>query len=107
MTVLDRSWKNCLRMWKWISENWKEGDNIVAMKRRWLVKNKFDANSINAYCFFCDYRFDESFGCELCPGKLVNLRFYCQNKTYDYYSKPKKFYAKLLHLNAIRKGKNK
>ncbi len=103
MTELDRSWKNCLRMWKWISKNWKKGDSVPAMKCKWLQKNKFVADDISFNCFFCDYISNNSKLCDSCPGTLVHPQFYCQNKTYDYYSKPKKFYAKLLHLNSIRK----
>lgn len=104
MKTLDRTWVNCLRMWKWISENWKKGDNVVTMKKRWLRNNGFNAGSIKNYCFFCDYHSNENEDCEICPGKLINSQFHCQNVTYNYYLKPKKFYAKLLHLNAKRKG---
>lgn len=106
MNELDQCWKNCLRMWKWIAKNWKRSDNVVALKRKWLEKNGFTYGSIAALCFFCDHARLASctVDCRKCPGKLVNSRFYCMNESYNYYEKPKKFYAKLLHLDAIRRG---
>ena len=106
MSRLDLCWKNCLRMWKWIAKNWKKGMDVLSMKREWLIRNGFASENIFSNCFFCDYVFGENKGknCEACPGMLVHPQFHCQNKTYDYCSKPKKFYAKLLHLNAKRKA---
>ena len=100
MNELDRCWKNCLKMWKWIAKNWKKGDNVIAVKKEWLENNGFDANEIYSRCFFCNYC---SGVCKHCPGVLTHPQFHCQNTSYDYYAKPKKFYAKLLHLDAKRK----
>jgi len=64
---------------------------------------------INSACFFCEYKdeneTDEDEDCAICPGVLVSPRFFCQNKSYPYDSKPRKFYKKLLQLNEKRKAK--
>ena len=42
MTVLDRSWENCLRMWKWVSENLPAGfsEFIISEKEDVVEKLK-------------------------------------------------------------------
>ena len=50
MKVLDRCWVNCLRMWKWLSENLPEGfleksneekeDIVDFLKNQWLEENE-------------------------------------------------------------------
>ena len=61
MTVLDQSWKNCRRMWKWISENLpeefskfgqaKKDEVIRKLKAKWLKDNQF-TKEIPQNCFF-------------------------------------------------------
>ncbi len=111
MTKLDRCWKNCLRMWKWVSETYGNGENINTLKREWLRSHRFK-KSILAYCFFCQWagdhgenRFVAEKGCTECPGRLVDRRFKCGNVRYDYSSNPKAFYHKLLALDAKRRAK--
>lgn len=106
MTKLDRTWKNCLRMWKWISKRYDGSVGVETLKRMWMREHRFTKPRI-AGCFFCDYTGrdkDNFFLCEKrCPGKTISSRFDCQNKSYDYQSEPKRFYAKLLELDAKRK----
>ncbi len=95
MSKLDRCWKDCLRMWKWISENKKRGMSVVSMKIEWLRVHRFK-KPIRAYCFFCEYAGVVKLtsgmkipNCDNCPGRLVGNRFDCQNVTYNYYNHPK------------------
>ena len=101
MTKLDRCWKNCLRMWKWIAENWKSGIDVDIMKEQWLRSHKF--SNLYNNCFFCNYASD----CDRCPATIINKRFHCMNTTYHFWRKPKAFYAKLSELDAKRTGKKK
>ncbi len=113
MTVLDRSWKNCLRMWKWISENLPDGFSaasgavkefvIDTLKRTWLKKNRF-TNKMSNDCFFCAY--DEKYGddCEHCPAKLVETHFHCGDWSYHYYFNPIEFYNRLIKYDKIREA---
>ncbi len=115
MTKLDRCWKNCLRMWKWITENWNAKCDIDNMKYEWLAGHGFRRKSIfsNACCFFCEHQATHGRGhfeyrgvpkCKHCPGVYVSKTFDCYAKTYHYENKPKAFYRKLLQLDAKRKG---
>lgn len=107
---LDKVWKNCLKMWKWIVQQIDKGSElgVERLKMQWLETHGYKDKYIIAACFFCDYSktnipIDESDICLNCPGKLVDRRFCCGAVTYDYYKKPKKFYQKLLQLDAKRR----
>jgi hypothetical protein len=105
--TLNQTWKNCLRMWKWIDKTWQLGMDIEALKEEWLNKYKPQLE-IDSNCFFCDYEAQHNTNeillcCKFCPGKLVSSRFSCMNKTYHYQNHPKKFYKKLLQLDAKRR----
>ena len=103
--TLDQTWTNCLRMWKWIDKVWKPGMSVVVLKKEWLEKWMPAAN-INSDCFFCEYDVQNGLeSCNCCPGRLVNLRFTCDRKTYNYFKHPKKFYQKLLQLDARRRNR--
>lgn len=104
---LNQTWKNCLRMWKWIDkvydpDSWMKCD-VEDLKKEWLRKHIPDAD-ITANCFFCEYneshpKFDET--CSHCPGKLVSRSFHCVDRpSYRYDRNPMKFYPKLLQLDA-------
>ena len=109
MTKLDRYWKNCLRMYKWVAEQYDGTISITMLKHEWLRAHRFKKRVL-AYCFFCQWAgehgqrdFDAKKGCPECPGALVDARFKCGNVRYDYSRKPKAFYAKILRLDAIRR----
>ncbi len=111
MTKLDRCWKNCLRMWKWVSENYENHTSVATLKRDWLKRHRFRKH-ILSYCFFCQWadrhgeeKFIAEIGCLHCPGRLVDARFKCGNIRYDYNSNPKAFYRKLLALDKKRRAK--
>lgn len=108
MTKLDRTWKNCLRMWKWISENWRPGNDIIDMKQDWLEKHRF-TKPLEWDCFFCQWAVShgQAFAdmyqvCPHCPGRMVDSLFKCSHRSYRFDRNPKKFYAKLLSLNEKR-----
>ncbi len=106
MTKLDRTWKNCLRMWKWIARKYNDTVPVWDLKAEWLKKNRF-TKDILCNCFFCQYAGTSPWGpnCKKCPGKLVNNRFSCE--AYDSYHwryKPKAFYRKLVELDKKRRS---
>ena len=107
MTELDICWKNCLRMWKWIAENWRSFDYVPVMKREWLDTNGF--GKLDEDCFFCDYaeKFandDDDDLCAKCPPRLIEPKFDCHDIGHRWHADPKAFYAKLVQLDKKRRG---
>lgn len=126
MTELDRCWKNCLAMWKWISENlpiyfiklnYSQRRYVVCdLKKKWLKSHHFKDKK--NWCFFCEYSMAYSTAiknCECCPGRLIQLRlktYWCEHGRNENNNKyrlawhwnPKAFYQRLLKLNAKREG---
>lgn len=107
--TLNQTWKNCLRMWKWIVKQVKKGrTNVENLKEEWLEEHEF-TNPLWSDCFFCDYDAQHSSGndecCSKCPGRLVSKSFNCMESGYDYQDRPEKFYQKLLQLDAKRRIK--
>lgn len=105
--TLNQIWKNCLRMWKWIDKVWAPGMDVVSMKEEWLREHMPDV-WLMSNCFFCEYNEDHQkrMGCGACPGKLVSKSFHCyDHPTYHHEKYPKKFYKKLLQLDAKRRAK--
>ncbi len=97
---LNDIWRLCRKMWADI----KDESNITKAKHAWLEKHGFMTNDITACCFFCEWGkvCDPDDHCNACPGKMVNSWFGCCNKTYHYYSKPRKFEAKIKVLDLKR-----
>lgn len=106
MTELDKIWKNCLQMWKWIAKVYDDRmEEVDILKHEWLKKHGFSSR-IPADCFFCEYVQDRDIGCEACPARLVAEYFSCEDDGYNYKKDPKAFYAEILRLDTIRtKGK--
>ena len=112
MTKLDRCWKNCLRMWKWVSEQYDGSNDVPTLKGVWLKSHRF--RNIEANCVFCEWHQSHGGGeceyqevtiCENCPGVYISKSFCCQSyPTYQYDANPKAFYRKLLQLDAKRTG---
>jgi len=122
---LEQAWSVSLRMWKWIAEQRKKErmDSVTALKDEWFEtqQKKYEADDFLASCPFCEYsahpfceysaqtnvdaNMDDDDFCGGCPGKLVDKRFKCRNRTYNYYREPVKFYKKLLQLDAKRRLK--
>ncbi len=113
MKVLDRCWINCLRMWKWISENLPEefseksgGDKeiiVIFLKKQWLKKNRF-ITRVTSNCFFCDYVRKHRGDCFDCPACLVDQKFHCFNEAYSCRYRPSDFYQEIWVLNARRRS---
>jgi len=116
MRVLDRSWVNCLRMWKWISENLPMGFSesadsikrfiIKHLKLQWLRENRFTKSLLND-CFFCEVNNNsgDSEVCEKCPAVLVKKGFCCMEDGFHYALDPINFYHRILKLSK-RRGHN-
>ena len=102
--TLEKTWQKCLKMWRWIVKEWKEGRNldIDTLKEQWLQKNDFGA-SLLSDCYFCNYDHD---GCNKCPGRLVLPSFNCWDDKYNFKRHPDKFLQKLEQLNKKRKDKS-
>ena len=112
MKVLDRSWINCLRMWKWISEKLPDGVSessnkmkeavVESLKRRWLRKNKF-TKPLQNDCFFCAYDRKHGSECKSCPAELVQHHFHCTDFNYHFTLNPVEFYNRIVRLDKKRK----
>lgn len=118
---LDKTWSECLRMWKWIAKTVRKSNDdidvdIGTLKIVWLMKNGYKPTSIVSACFFCHYSTTHfrattknTHACCLnCPGVLVDDDFYCM--TYpSFEDDPIEFYNLLKELNKRRlaqKAKN-
>jgi len=107
--TLNQTWKECLRMWKWIAGQRNKGStlDVEGLKEQWLVDHGYDPGVIYFQCFFCGYagiRQHGDFCCvNRCPGRLVSERFDCVADAYHYKYESIKFYQKLLELDAKRK----
>ena len=101
--TLAKTWQNCLRMWRWVVEEWKKDNDIDVdeLKEMWLEENDSDT-SLKADCYFCERA---GTSCDKCPGKLVSKSFDCQYKKYHYLWHPDKFLKKLEQLNKKRLSK--
>ena len=102
--TLNQTWVLCLRMWRWISKEWKKEEREVGnLKILWLKENKISMGG--ALCFFCDYTDTINLSCSSCPGRLVDSSFSCFRQKYNFEDNPVAFYKELLRLNRIRKAK--
>lgn len=108
---LDKAWRRCLPMWRWMVERYKSGatKSILDLKQQWFDTHEPDAMA--TLCYFCEYagqnQFPRKIVCKCCPGALVDRTFTCYNSDYHYIHKPVKFLAKLESLNRIRLTKRK
>lgn len=111
--TLNQTWRECLKMWKWIVEQIdfktfhkikNKTRYIERLKREYLKSINLD-NVIMMNCFFCEYDDKHEDECQSCPGRLAVPDFRCINKSYSWSSCPDKFYAKLLELDKKRKSK--
>ena len=105
--TIDEIWEYCLAMWKWIAEQYNpeqyEAANVHTLKSDWLEKYGPDYYIVGD-CFFCHWNNKKGNGCscKCCPGKDVDRSFVCNDPRWDYFSKPKEFYEKLLEMNKKR-----
>lgn len=134
--TIEQAWTLCLKMWKWIAENYKNDkiESTTQLKKRWLKENKtlpemkdVDINYLSFSCFFCQYNVeqraskikvnydDANMDCSKCPAKLVSKRFCCERyEAYNWMCKPKQFYKRIKELHekflkiqiSAEKGKN-
>ncbi len=112
MAVLNQSWKNCRRMWKWVSENLpeefskidlvKKEEVIRKLKAKWLKDNRF-TKRISQDCFFCEYDKQHGNLCMGCPAVLIEPNFHCDDPEQSFRFEPIKFYIRILELDIRRR----
>ncbi len=104
--TLDETWENQLRMSGWIAENYDGTIHPSDMKKTWLRSHRFTKKRM-FNCFFCDYASRKSqplLDCSNCPA-FSNKSNKCGCEiyhTYNWDTKPKAFYAKIVELNKKR-----
>ena len=105
---LDKTWEECLRMWKWVSERHElTGKESGILKVLWLKNHNKNRVKLRFDCYFCEFannkQLEGEAECKHCPGRLVSSWFHCERySTYNWMETPKAFYAKLLELNEKR-----
>ena len=101
--TLNESWERCLKMWRWIGAQIRNGDvcSVDVLKEDYI--EIFDPGA-EGTCYFCEYDTEHcnEEGCSQCPGRLVDLLFYCDKEGYHYWREPLAFLAKIEELNKIR-----
>lgn len=102
--TLNKTWKECLRMWKWIASQLKDEEELDEQKTEWLLANEYNPTKIDLQCFFCQYDIGQldTGVCSSCPGKLVDGEFDCTGVPYSFGAHPKAFYRKLVELDKKR-----
>lgn len=120
--TINKTWEECLRMWKSISKSWAKSKNedVDKLKEKYLTRRKIKSDTWFVYndCFFCEYAVTHrpegksnmhvewyvyGAGCRNCPGRKVDEEFDCIRYNYD--TDPVEFYKKLQQLNKIRLSK--
>lgn len=99
ISELNKAWKDCLAMWKWIAEVYDGSKSVTNLKSIYAQKHHVPT------CSFCRYAPLHSgpATCYTCPGVLVDPDFNCHRDAYNYYHKPREFYRKILSMNRKRK----
>lgn len=112
--TLEQTWKNCLKMWEWIVEEYEQQacpdfDDIEALKQRWCKENNW-AKKLFCNCFFCQFAErdrPEYLNCRKCPARRIDPEFNCQAEEYEFELFPVAFLAKLKELDKKRRQKTK
>ncbi len=102
---LEKTWTECLRMWKWIAGQAKKGrtNGTRALKAEWCEKHNYKLYEIQHNCFFCQYDTTRKRACQSCPARQIERGFHCSDEEYCWRDNPLAFYAKLVELNKIRR----
>lgn len=109
--TLEKTWTECLRMWRWIAKVVRAGSRACVddLKVEWMERHSYKGNVIESNCFFCQYVRTHSKKCKKiegsCPAQKVDPEFNCFCDDYSYDDKPIAFYNKLVALNRKRKKK--
>ena len=103
--TLNKTWEECLRMWKWIdsqvAESYGDDDDspVESLKEEWLEDYGYDPSEINFMCFFCNMAGNSHSGaseCEdKCPAVAIDPDFDCcmeDDDGYNFEMYPKAFY---------------
>ena len=97
-------------MGRWIAKQKRAGTTLDTgdLKSKWMEDN-WSGEYITNNCFFCGYAIlhetERRIGCEVCPGRLVDKDFRCEDKNYHYAIHPIPFYNKLVSLDKKRQKK--
>ena len=104
--TLDETWKQCLKMWRWIVRQLRERPyaNIGSLKREWLDSHGFGDVALDSDCFFCEWADGD---CGKCPGVKVRKDFECMDTDYDFANEPAAFLREITRLNKIRLAKKR
>ena len=97
----------CDDMWQWIKLQLQEVQPnvfVADLKEEWCDEHGY---RLHASCFFCDYakRTRWGWGCDVCPGRLIQPDFSCYNSPI-WYDQPIEF-ADLIHEMNIERKKRK
>ena len=119
--TLDKTWRYCLAMWRWIVTQHKNThEEVWELKGVWLQRHRRSDMPLLEHCYFCAWAelhrqvsYKPGCRCQWCPGAEVEESFHCQTTAYHYSYRPAKFLAKLEELyskyqtqkKAKRKGK--
>lgn len=108
--TLAQTWKYCLQMWKDVADEYEKYNQqifVSDLKTQWIKNHGFCLQNTWSDCFFCDYaNRQKDTSCKTdCPGALVAPHFFCGNSAYNYSTKPRKFYQKLLRMDKKRRKK--
>ena len=85
---LEKTWTECIRMWKDIIIILEYVDNVDEAKKLWLKLNGYGEKYICNDCFFCDWvanhpkgeeNYDIGLTCGNCPGAKIDPNFLCFN----------------------------
>lgn len=116
----DIAWTECLKMWKWISDEIIAGYNdktdlghtyiVHDLKRKWLRENGYKNISLDNHCFFCELAggWNGGKGCSKCELYIHGNGFICNDESYELYGKfnyqsfPISFYKKIVEINNNR-----
>jgi hypothetical protein len=105
--TLEQTWRECLRMWKYVAAKATKGCDVPGIKERWCEDRGIHPH---CECFFCEYACARLEGktdflynrCSHCPGRKVDPEFDCFARAYSWEARPKTFYRKLVALNRKR-----
>lgn len=100
--TLDETWKNCLKLWKFVARRVRGHTTVYDLKAEWMDEHNFYGVELN--CFFCEA---SAGNCRTCPGAIIDPDFRCDNDEYDWNNHPIKFYKELVSLNRKRKRQNR
>ncbi len=107
---LDKTWKECIRMWGWIAKCVHQPyNNVNTLKTKWLKANGYNWDEVKNTCFFCHHTinpvhalFLQYSDCDKCPGRKMEKGWACTERDNHYRNHPIRFYNDLCRLYKLR-----